>query len=120
MKYWRVTTEDGFLWGLWMSLVLFCACACSTPEQIASAPYADKKLKSPFSLCRKYTDRKIFEYCIYQKASHLFSVEEVHFYCAMAGDWEESCRHTWGLKRVRMIQEHRIDLETLLDGCRGL
>ena len=102
-------------------LLLFCllVCACRSDVQIHPVPYSDKKLEAPFSLCRKYTDKSIFEYCIYQKASSLFSLEEVHFYCPMAGKWEESCRHTWGLKRLRMTHKNRLSLEKLLDGCGG-
>ncbi|MEC7986330.1 MAG: hypothetical protein VX278_14285 [Myxococcota bacterium] len=101
---------------LFSSVLLY---ACRSEVQPRSIPYPDATLEAPFSLCRKYTEKSIFEYCVYQRASSLFTLEEVHFYCPMAGIWEESCRHTWGLKRLRMTHKSRLSLEELLDGCGG-
>ena len=74
-------------------------------------------LTGPFTTCRTYVQEDIFSYCIYQKAEHLETLKDVHYYCPLAKEWEEACRHVWGAKRAR--EPRGLSFMQLIDGCGG-
>ena len=80
-----------------LSLSVFVSClGAEEKNDVSLQAHQKKSLSKEFVSCRQYADEKIFSYCIYQKAGVLDSVEDVNYYCSMAGKWEEGCRHTWG------------------------
>ena len=94
--------------------------SCVDAEQTVDIPVQEhqkKSLAKEFVSCREYADKEVFSYCIYQKAGFLDSVDDVEYYCSMAGKWEEGCRHTWGAKMVRSHQNMSFD--DFMKGCGG-
>ena len=87
----------------WMVFV-----CCTQEKNTSAAPLKEHQtiqLKGTFVACQKYASKDIFSYCIYQKAEHLETVKDVHYYCPMTQEWEEACRHVWGAKLVRRGRE---------------
>ena len=102
---------------MWWIFFLCCSVEETKPSVSVLQDHQKVRLSGKFLACRKYSSKETFSYCIYQKAENLETLEDVHYYCPLTQQWEESCRQIWGAKLVR--KEQKLSFEDLMDGCAG-
>lgn len=67
--------------------------------------------------CKIYENTEVYGYCIYKFAGGFPTVDEVDRLCAMAGEWEDDCRHAWVAGRMHADSGHAT--AELLAVCKG-